>query len=228
MRAFQWTYAIFFEVLTILSFIFARIFQLGVKDVSGLESGRPILLVHGYITGPTVWHYQRRKLKGLGPIYIVNLGHPFRSIRHYAEKVKEKAAMIAKETGRSDLALVGHSMGGLVSSYYAANLAPHTVTDVITIASPFAGTAMARLAIGPNAREMEPNSEFLKELKSKMKSREQIRFSHIATKCDMLVLPGESAVIEGNPHIVFEDLGHGSLLYSRRVTGAIREWLAAP
>lgn len=223
MRLFDWTYSLFLESLTLCSFFIAWVFRLGLKDVPG--PGCPIILVHGYFAAPTVWYYQRKKLMGVGPIYNLNLGRPFLSIRDYAERLKEKADQVAKETGRADLILVGHSMGGLVSSYYAVHLAPHKVTDVITIGTPFAGTPIARYAFGSNAREMEPNSELLKELRAKMKIREQIRFYHIATRCDALVIPGESAVVDNNPHIIFNNLGHGSMLYSKRVAEAIRQWL---
>jgi triacylglycerol lipase len=117
-------------------------------------------------------------------------------------------------------------MGGLISSYYAANIAPHRVTDVITIGSPLNGTPVARIAIGPNARQMQRGTEFLKELKIKMKSREQIRFFHIASRCDQLVIPGDSAIIENNPHLIFDDLGHASMIFSKRVVKAIRNYLA--
>lgn len=224
-RTIHWTHAMTFECLAYFPVIFLH-FVPSREKISG--KGKPILLVHGYLNHSSVWTFQKRKFEkgGFGPIYTITLRHPFRSIRTYAEKVKIKAEAIAAETGRKDLILIGHSMGGLVSSLYATTLAaPGTVTDVITIGSPFVGTPMARIALGQNAREMEPNSPFLQQLLIAMAKNRQIRFHHIATKTDQLVIPGQSAVIKENPHFIYEDIGHAGLLYSTRVADKISEWL---
>lgn len=190
--------------------------------------GQPILLVHGYLNFGSVWTVQKKRLEalGFGPIYIINLGYPFRPIRSYAEKLKTKVDSIAKETGRKDLILIGHSMGGLVSALYATQMAPsNTVTDIITMGSPFIGTPVARIGLGTNAREMEPHSPFIETLRESISSNSQIRFYHIATKTDQLVIPGGSAIIPHHKHFIFDDIGHASLLYSQRVTDKLNEWL---
>lgn len=224
-KVFRWTYVMAFELLALLGAALLRFFPSG-QTLSG--NGQPILLVHGYINHSSVWILQKKWLKtlGLGPIYTINLGHPFLSIYEYAERVKIKAEAIARETGRNDLILIGHSMGGLVSSWYATQLAPpNTVTDVITIGSPLLGTPMARLAPGQNGREMEPNSPFIQQLQSAIAKEKQIRFYHIATECDQMVIPGISAVITSHPHLIFDDIGHASLLYSKRVAEQIHRWV---
>lgn len=225
-REIHWAHAMTFELMAFLGVIFLRLLPTK-KRCSG--NSRPVLLVHGYVNHPNVWWLQRRWLNslGLGPIYTISLGHPFKSIRTYAEKVKAKAEEIAKETGREDLILIGHSMGGLVSAWYATKLAKEkTVTDLITIASPLEGTPMARIGIGPNAKEMNPNSEFIQELRKAIQENQTIRFYHIATRRDQLVIPGTSALIIGHNHFVFDDLGHASLLYSKRTAKQIAEWVS--
>lgn len=224
-RFFHWLHALAFESIAVIGVALLRLMPLSSKT-EGRK--RPILLVHGYMNHSSVWVLQKKRLEalGFGPVYSINLGHPFRSIASYAEKVQAKCEAIAKETGRRDLVLIGHSMGGLVASYYATRLAPpKTVTDVITIASPLAGTPVAHLGIGPNAKEMRPNSPFVKELQAAIAQNRQIRFHHIATKSDQLVIPGASAALTDNQHFVFEDVGHASLLYSRRVTERLAHWL---
>lgn len=224
-RAVHWTHAMTFEFFALIGVPLLRLFT-SRETISG--KGKPILLVHGYVNNGSVWIFQKMWLKkaGLGPIYTINLGHPFRSIQEYAEKVKTKAEEIALETGRSDLILIGHSMGGLVSSLYALTLAkPGTVTDIITIGSPLEGTPVACIALGPNGREMECNSKLIKQLQDAMAKNRQIRFHHIATKSDQLVIPGHTAVIADNNHFIIEDIGHASLLYSPRVTDKICEWI---
>lgn len=225
-RLIHWMHAMTFELFALLGVPALRFIPLG-KKVHG--KGKPILLVHGYINHSSVWFLFKRQLKalGFGPIYTVNLGHPFKSIREYALKVKEKAEAIEKETGQKKLTLIGHSMGGLVSCYYAAKLAPvNSVADVVTIASPLSGTWVAHIGIGPNAREMRPRSELLEELKKEMIQRKDIRFFHIGTRTDQLVIPSASAIIPENKNFIYEDIGHASLLYSKRSAAQVASWLS--
>lgn len=232
-RGVHWTHAMTFEGFAIAGILLshvARLFGLTKKPV-GFSSGRPILLIHGYFNDSSVWLYQKKQLQeaGLGPIYTIDLGYPFLSIVSYAEKVAEKAAIIAEETGRDDLVLIGYSMGGLVSAWYALKVAPPgKVTDLITIGAPFAGTPVARIGIGRNAREMQRNSEFIKKTRMAIENNRQIRFYHIASKSDELVFPGEKTGLLGdNParQFVVEDVGHAGLIYSNRVSQKICSWL---
>jgi len=118
-------------------------------------------------------------------------------------------------------------MGGLVSAEYATRLAPpNTVTDVITLGSPWAGTPLARVAIGENAREMEPHSTYLEKLKRDLIEHKEIRFCQVATKRDQIVIPGTSAALKNYEHFILEDVGHVSLLYSQRVSKKILAWCA--
>jgi triacylglycerol lipase len=169
---------------------------------------------------------KRLEARGLGPIFTINLGYPFKSICTYAEKVKLEVDSISKITGRKDLILIGHSMGGLISCWYGTQMAPpNTVTDIITIGSPFYGTPVARIGLGANAREMEPHSPLLERLLDAVATHPSLRFYHIASKTDQLILPGASAALPQHEHVIYEDIGHASLLYSQRVTDKLSDWL---
>src|SRR5690606_4003673 len=145
---------------------------------------RPILLVHGYLNNSSAWSHYLDVLpkQGLGPVYAIDLGHPFLPLSAYAHKVKEKAEEIRKQTGRGDLVLIGHSMGGIVSSLYAAKLAEKgSVTDLFTIGSPLSGAPMAAMAgIGPNGREMREGSPLLAEIRQGLEANQNaFRIYHI-------------------------------------------------
>jgi pimeloyl-ACP methyl ester carboxylesterase len=229
----HWIHAIALECLALTIVFCCKIFvySFAKRKAAGSTQGRPILLVHGYINNSVVWLFHRHLLKaaGLGPIYAVDLGHPFRSIREYAQKVKERAEQIAEETGRKDLILIGHSMGGIVSAWYATHLAPPgTVTDVIAIGSPFAGTPMARIGLGPNAREMEVGSQLVLEMQREFANDPKFRFYQIATTRDQLVYPVKTSLIGEHParQLILEDIGHVGLLYSKRVSQKIISWIS--
>jgi triacylglycerol lipase len=193
-------------------------------------SQTPILLVHGYLHRSSGWIYIRKRLidEGLGPVYTINLGSPSKSIEDYAQAVKEKAEQIAKDTGRSDLLLVGHSMGGLVSSYYAMNLAPpKSVKAIVTLGSPLEGTKMAAIGIGRCARQMhhksDPKNDFIRKLGQDLVNSD-IPCMHLSSKTDLIIRPTTSAQLLANKKAArreFSRLGHAAYLFSPGVVKTI-------
>ncbi|MBF8262336.1 MAG: putative rane protein [Parachlamydiales bacterium] len=231
-RFIHWIHAQTLEIVALVMLVFLRLATLWRKNQAALPQvqSRPILLVHGYLNAGFVWDFHKNQLikNGFGPIYTINLGHPFRSIRTYAQKVKEKVDQIARETGQSEITLIGHSMGGLVSYYYAAKLArAYTVPQVITIASPLQGTRVARIGLGRCAREMQIDSELLQDLKSAVECCTDVKFYNIATKTDQLIVPYTSSFFNSSPahQFLIDDIGHASLLFSERVSNQICRWL---
>jgi triacylglycerol esterase/lipase EstA (alpha/beta hydrolase family) len=196
----------------------------------GNPNGRPILMVNGYLSFGSTWHYQRQRLveAGFGPIYTVNVGSG-KSIKTYAKQLETKVKEIQEETGRNDLTLIGHSKGGLVSSYFATHYADSIgakIKDVVTIGSPLAGTPVAYLGPGYDAREMTSGSKFHKELRDKIKKHPEIRFSHIASTADEVV-PLSSALLgdDKTRQFVLKDLGHLGLVFSSRVADQVCQFL---
>lgn len=226
---FHWIHAIIFELLGIVVVFVCR--PIGfLWKLKGKGDGTPILLVHGYLHDSSAWIYLRwaLKKKGLGPIYLINLASPLLPIEEFAKQVGRRAMEIEAETGQKQLILIGHSMGGLVGSLYATRFAPEgKVKKVITIGSPLEGTVAAKIGIGPPAREMERNSKFIQDLQKAVKSEQTIRFYHIASKTDQLVIPYRSALIDGDvqKQFLLKDIGHVTMLYSPRVKRKILSFL---
>jgi pimeloyl-ACP methyl ester carboxylesterase len=196
----------------------------------GNLAGRPILMVNGYLSFGSTWHYLRKKLAkaGFGPIYTMNVGSG-KSIITYAHCVEEKVKEIQKETGRNDIAFIGHSKGGLVSSYFAACLAAEIqseVTDIVTIGSPWSGTAVANYAVGLDACEMRSGSKFHQELRERMGANQTTRYFHVASETDEVV-PQASSLIWKDPsrQLSVKDTGHLGLVFSSRVAHQICVWL---
>ena len=224
----RWVHAIVFDLFALAALILCHPlrFSAGYLAPAGPPDGRPILLVHGYLNDSSVWVYHKWQLAraGFGPIYTINLGNPFRSIGVYAEKVAKRAERIKEKTGRSDLVLIGHSMGGLVSSWYALQLAPPgTAAQVITVGSPLDGTHVARIGLGSAAREMERDSDFVKKLRREIAKGKEIPFVHMGTRTDELVVPYTSAFVGGHPQFLLDGVGHISLLFSSRIAKQLIE-----
>lgn len=190
----------------------------------------PILLIHGYLHNSSAWLYQLQRLReqGIGPIYTINLGSPFHSIEEFAAKVKKKAEEIAKATGRNDLMIVGHSMGGIVGSLYAANLAPPgTVKAIVTFGTPFRGSHVAPIGPGKCARQMH-SAPFKKSLEEAIKKMKNTVFHHTGSSVDLLVRPPSSTPMSHDPSVFVVcneilDCGHNTFLFSDNVTETITD-----
>jgi len=191
---------------------------------------QPILLVHGYLHNKSAWIYLKTRLEkaGYAPIYTINMFPPYKSIENFAEQVKEKAKKIEKETGGKNLILIGHSMGGVVSSYYAEYLATKDgVTQVITLGSPLHGTLSAYFGLGTCAKQMRLNSSFVKELAERILKNTKVEYCHIASETDNFMYPKVSPLMGKNAtkEVMLQGYGHTSLLYSSVVANKIIEWL---
>jgi len=190
----------------------------------------PILFVHGYLHNQIAWYWfthQLQKKSGVGPIYTINLSPPFASIAELAKLLENKIKEIKAETGASQVILIGHSMGGLVNSYFCEHLAkPSEVAKIIAIGSPFRGTKVAALGYGKNAKEMAPNSAFLLDLFENIRLS-QVPYYSIASKFDNIVIPWESAILEGSTHnhLIIDDQGHLRLLISPLVIEQVWKWI---
>lgn len=199
-------------------------------EAEGNLKGRPILAINGYLGFASTWTYLRHRLslEGDGPVYTMNVGS-FASIAEYAGDVRRKVRKIKEETGRNDIALLCHSKGGLVGSYYATKLAASDgikVTDIVMIGSPLAGTPIAKYGLGQDAKEMHPDHPFHADLRKEIARHPEIRIFRIASEVDTVV-PLSSALIGANPsrQMVFKDLGHLGMLFSPRTADQILQWL---
>jgi predicted alpha/beta hydrolase family esterase len=178
----------------------------------------PTLLIHGYLHNSSGWAYFRYRLKLAGQknIFTIDLGHPFLSMEDYVKKVAAKIKEIQELTGRKDIKLIGHSMGGIIASYLATHMESSKVDvkSVITLGSPLNGTCLHGLGLA--AKQMHCGSSFVKKLRENILESE-IPFYHIGSENDEIIKPSNSTVMEENKHTVFNNLGHASYLFSDRV-----------
>lgn len=192
-------------------------------------TGTPILLVHGYLHNASAWPYFLHHLRrhDHGPIYMLNLGHPFCSLHTYVEKVERKAQAIQTATGHSRLILIGHSMGGVVCSLYATTRAPRdSLQRIITIGSPVQGTHLAHIALSRCGRELIPGSPLLQELAHAARTRTDLSFHHITATKDVIAFPPRNTTFDtAHDHLIVHQLGHISLLYAPPVIRQVLLWL---
>lgn len=188
----------------------------------------PILLVHGYTQSRLYWHLFKFRLarKQKRDIYTVDLGDDYAGIDVLAKNLKKRVDEILRETKSKKIILIGHSMGGLVSTYYTENLSKDTVKSVITISSPYFGTKLSVLVKGKNAEQMGINSRFLSNLRKKLQNS-KVKYYHTSTVFDNVIIPWQSAIpnFKKRNYKIINFYGHQSFLYSPQLLNTVNNWL---
>lgn len=184
-----------------------------------------VLLVHGYLCNRGAWWWLRGKLRSAGfDVVTVTLEPPLADLDRLTLALSRRVEELCAGSGRGKIALVGHSMGGLVCLSYLRRFGPDRVRRLVTLATPYHGTRAARLSFGPNGREMRPGSKWLRELAAYSPAVPALT---IWSTHDSLVVPQDSARLSGAREIVLTALGHVAMLFSlavlRHIEGELRE-----
>jgi triacylglycerol esterase/lipase EstA (alpha/beta hydrolase family) len=187
-----------------------------------------VVLLHGFFMNRTQWLWLGRRLaeRGLGPLY----GTTYFSPQTVAQSARHLERFIEHVRAREDaerVDIVAHSLGGVVARYYVEQLdGAAQVGQLITIGSPHRGTRLARFGLGlvPSAREVAAESQLLAELAPP----DGATYVSLWSRADAVIIPADASSIApvGEDH-VFDDLGHLSMLLSRRVVDAIAKRLHA-
>lgn len=197
---------------------------------SGRDPSRlPVVLVHGYFCNRAIWRPLAHALARQGHcVTSVNLEPPFGGIDDYAAQIETATRALCTRTGQSRVALVGHSMGGLaIRAWLAApGCDTNRVASVITLGSPHQGTWSAHLGLGLNARQMQPDSAWLRALALRESPALRERFTVITTRHDNIVMPAALTVLPGARLVALEAIGHLSLSQSPTVAALIIDTLA--
>ena len=194
----------------------------------------PVVLIHGYVHNRSAFLMMSRALKRAGFGWVHGLN--YNPIRH---GIGELAGMLATEiervleaSGAEKVAVIGHSMGGIVARHYVQALGGEdTVDTVITLGAPHRGSYSAYLGIGPAAVEMRPGSPFLCELEATARPG-PVRYVAYYSDLDFMVLPAVNAKLIHPAlratNIRLRHTGHLSLLLSGEVIRGVLEHLSDP
>jgi triacylglycerol esterase/lipase EstA (alpha/beta hydrolase family) len=188
---------------------------------------RPIVLLHGFGLTQTSWIVLGRRLarRGLGPLYGTTY-FSLQSVRISAEQLGAFVDEVLLRSGAERVDIVAHSMGGVVARYYLERLGgARRLGRLITLGSPHRGTLMARYGLAVGARELAVDSPLLADLAAPAPG---LPYTSIWSRSDSIVIPqASSSIAPAGEDRVFDDLGHLSLLASRRVADVIDERLRA-
>ena len=187
----------------------------------------PVVLVHGYLGNRGFFGPLLRSLDahGVAPLFAPNLPGTFATIERFADELQVAIERIARETGQPKVILVCHSMGGLAARHYLACTGANRVAKLITIASPHAGTALAVLGLGANARQMRRDSAFVTALARGEEGRAPCAMTSIYSPHDNLVSPQDTCRLAWARNIALPGLGHIAILSSPAMRDVLLEEL---
>jgi triacylglycerol lipase len=199
-------------------------FWLGPDRLAKPASGRPpLLLIHGYQCNRGFWFWLRPRLEAAGWTVATHSLEPvFSDIDAYAEGIARRIDQVLVATGAPQVILVGHSMGGLASRGYLRRHGTGKVARLITLGSPHRGTLLARLGLGPNARQMRVDSPWLRGLAAPLPPASVSIYS-----ChDNYVFPQQAcSTLEGAANVAIGGVSHLGMAFSPRVLGTLMEAL---
>lgn len=185
---------------------------------AGVSLKTPVVLVHGYLCNHRVWDAMAEQLRQAGhPVLAVDLEPLFVSIDRYAPIIEETVSELSRQTGVGQVALVGHSMGGLAIRAWLRSCGTARVARIVTLGTPHQGTQIDPHPKTPNGQQMFWHSEWLKALEASESPETRSLMRLAITPQDSIVFPQREQLLEGSSVMSFEGLGHLELSQNRVV-----------
>ncbi len=188
----------------------------------------PVLLLHGYGCNSGYWAHLLPLLDAARISHAtVDLEPVAGDIDGYVPLVERAVRELCAAAGADRVAIVAHSMGGLVARAWMRVHGSAALARVITLGTPHHGTALARFGLGKNAFQMRPGSAWLRALAASEDASARALVTSLYTHHDNIVSPQESSRLEGARNIEFGGVGHVALGSNPRVLAAVMDELAA-
>lgn len=195
--------------------------------VDPAPGGTPVVLVAGYLENSGTMRVLGRRLRARGfRIVHVDLPNTLRRIEKNAASLRETLDEVRRQTGAEAVALVGHSMGGVIGRTLVQQDPPAHLRVVVTLGSPHRGTHVARFGPGPSARDMTPGSDHMRRYPPGRPGPVPVH-TLVASQED-ITSPAWAAVLgEGEDLLLDAPAGHVGPLFLSRVADQVERWLVA-
>lgn len=188
-------------------------------------TGKRVLLVHGYKCNAALWFWLKPQLLKQGyDVETVDLEPPYAGLDRMARQLHRHIDALLAERGKGRVTIIAHSMGGLAARACVEAYGAGPIEKIISIGTPHQGTRLAYLGGGENARDMEPQSKWLKSLPAQWTTA--VPFVSIRSAHDNFVSPQESAALPGANNLELEGLGHLTMVASGEILEILKEALA--
>jgi triacylglycerol lipase len=191
----------------------------------------PVVFVHGYTGSASNWTTAMSLFRAGGYSSNELFAYEYNSYGDNVTNARGLATFVDRvrsQTGASQVDIVNHSMGGMVSLWYVKELGGHTkVRRLASIAGANHGTTFASAClVFITCQQMLPGSSFLLRLSSGDETPGSTSYATWYSACDGIIIPYTSTVLSGadNNNVVCET--HLGFLTSTTVLTQIRSFLS--
>ena len=187
-----------------------------------------VVFVHGFFCNRGLWNAWLRRFRAAAvPFVAVNLEPVLASIDDYRGPIATAVARLTAATGNPPL-VVAHSMGGLAVRGWLAADRNARVHGLVTIATPHAGTRLARHARGTNAAQMREGSAWLAALARVEGMSARTPTLCFWSRCDNIVFPTRNATLAGADNRELVHAPHVAMAFHPAAIEAVLRLLDAP
>jgi pimeloyl-ACP methyl ester carboxylesterase len=193
-----------------------------------LPGAARLVLVHGWCCNGAVWRPVLRAWREAGgaPPTVVTLAPVLGDIDAMARHLERCVA--TQCAGAAPLLVVAHSLGGLVARRWLQQRGATGVAGLLTVGTPHAGTRLARWGPGRAARQMRPDSDWLRRLEQAAATDAgAVPITCVWSPVDSFVSPAVSARLPGARSIEVDGVGHFGLLRSPSLGQALQQFARA-
>jgi pimeloyl-ACP methyl ester carboxylesterase len=192
------------------------------RPVPVVAGERVAVFVHGFMAAGPVFDPMRAKVTAATGLATLDFSY---GVREDFDAIASRFARFVdtRVPASAPIALVGHSLGGLVARWYIEELGGRARVDrLVTLATPHAGTETARYAPGPLRDVLMPGSAVIERLRRAGAGLAPVPHTAIVAEADRTIVPLESASAAPSAcvHRV-PGVGHNGALFSPRVHALI-------
>ncbi|MEU5110896.1 alpha/beta fold hydrolase [Streptomyces longwoodensis] len=197
-----------------------------------LATSTPVVFVHGYTGNASNWVTAMSVFRASGWSSSNLFAYEYNSYGNNVTNAQGLAAFVNNvkaRTGASKVAIVNHSMGGLVSQYYLKVLGGNTsVSHLASIAGANHGTTYAGAClIYTTCQQMYPGSSFIAQITAGDETPGDTRYATWYSACDGIILPYTSTRLDGAVNNNVPCQTHIGYLTDTVVLGAIARFVAS-
>ncbi|MGK5546595.1 esterase/lipase family protein [Streptomyces sp. URMC 127] len=167
------------------------------------QARTPVVFVHGYLSDGVTWDpaIAAFLVAGYQPGDLFTYSYDFfASNKTSAQGLADFVAKVKARTGADKVDIVNHSMGGLVSLWYAKELGgAANIKHLASLAAPHHGTYIAGMCtvVSVSCQEMSPGSAFLKTLATGDETPGAVDYRTWYSPCDGVINPFTSTPLAG-------------------------------
>lgn len=169
-----------------------------------------VVVMHGLFASAGVLRPLRARFDRYAGVHTATISYaPHRSVREIGGFLRELVAALPED---ARVHLVGHSLGGVVTRHFAVTEGDRRVVQTIALASPFGGVRGVGVLALDLARDLEPDSEVLRTLRTRVLERPIPHLSIVGGADVLFKDPIVHALPDGDV-VVLPECGHNALLF---------------